>query len=469
MEQTKRNTLLIGAAATDITPELPDWIIGVGKAFVTDNGHSFEWSGRDEPTNTVHDPLTMQALYIEQDGERALVLSADLLFPLGAERVIEAAARAASVEPDAVFYAATHNHNGPVETDAYIERLVERAASCAAEAKAHACPSVVDHAWDTYDRLIYDRSAPWGPVDGRIDVLRFQHATTGRPIAFLMSYGCHPCSLSYDWNAVTADYPGVARRHVQTLMQTAVPVMFLTGCAANVQMIGVKKFEVPRMYLNVPKGDFEAVERLGTILAECAVAALKQNGKPVQTSRLEVGQKVIELPIVFEATQAELQERREQITAMASHSASGTVPPWKKTLERVYGDMIDQAIDLASAPQPKRPIDTGFLILGDFALIATPLELTWQMGVRVRDDSPYPVTISATTTFGYDGYLTERRFYEQERENWNYEAMGMTAMTGYVPAAEAPDVLHGAILAQLNAMRQPSRTERTHKTSAPCI
>ncbi len=443
----------IGAAQADVTPELPDWIVGMGRTFVAHDGTPYEWTGRDKPASSVHDPLTMQALYIESDGPQALLLTADLLYPIAAAQVAEAASHAADVPLESVFYAATHNHNGPVESERYIQLLVERASECAVQAKEQASPAVTEYGWDTYDRIIYDRSEPWGPVDGRVDAVRFSDAATRRPIALILSYGCHPCSFDYGWNEVTADYPGAARRHAQAMMGQAAPVLFLTGCAANVQMIGVRRFEIPRMYLNTPKSDFECVERLGRIIAERAVAALEKNGQTVATDSLSVWRETFGVPIAFEVTEEELRERRAGLPTLVRKTAGPAIPPWEKTRERVFGEMLDEALELVLLRNPRRLIETGFLVCGDLAIVATPLELTWQMGARVRQRSPFPVTITGTTVFGYGGYLAESRCYAQPREAWNYEAIGLAGLTGWVYQPRAPEAYLAAVTERLAEAR----------------
>ena len=444
--------LHIGAAEADITPSLPDWIIGVGKAFTIDDGPSFKWTARDAPAEEVHDPLSLQVIYLEQAGTRAVLLTADLLYPIGADRVVQAVAHAADVPPDAVFYAAAHNHNGPVESDAYTELLVERATRCAADAKARACPAVIDHAHDNYNRLIYDRSEPWGPVDGRIEAVRFNNADTGRPIALLLNYGCHPCSLDYDWNAVTADYPGAVRRHARRRIGADVPIAFLTGCAANVQMVGIRRFDAPRMYINTPKSDYETVDRLGRIIAERALRALDDEPRPLAADSIAVWREPIEIPVVFEATESEIRRRRADAETLAKAAAGPAIRPWEQTLQRVFCEMLDQSLQLVRRPDPRRPVHTGFLLLGDLAIVATPLELTWQMGARMRRGSSFPVTIIATTVFGYDGYLTESECYAQPRDDWSYEANGLSGVTGWTYRPDAPAAYLDAVTQRLAAV-----------------
>ena len=54
------------------------------------------------------------------------------------------------------------------------------------------------------------------------------------PIGVLWNYACHPVGFP-DYLAVSADYPGVVRRHLRKRMGNDLPVIFLPGFAGNVR------------------------------------------------------------------------------------------------------------------------------------------------------------------------------------------------------------------------------------------
>ena len=202
------------------------------------------------------------------------------------------------------------------------------------------------------------RDEPWGPVDGSVDVVQFVEPDTRRTVAQWWNYGCHACSLSWDFNQISADYPGALRRHVTHSLEAPFPIAFFSGCTGNVQTTGMKRFSSPpQMYLGVPKGDFEMVERLGACVA-----------------------------VVF-----------------------------------------------------------------------TPLEVTWQIGSRIREQSPFPVTLISTTSLGFESYLTESKFYQLEPEQRPYETFGLQAMAGFTYSPATPAAFEQAVIAEL---------EKIHKGTA---
>ena len=114
------------------------------------------------------------------------------------------------------------------------------------------------------------------------------------------NYGCHACSLSWDFNQISADYPGALRRHVHEATGASCPIGFLSGCTGNIQPIGLQRFtDPPNMYLGVPKGDFELVERLGQCVAEAGLAALENTPEELTDGALRWTHAEVDLPIAF--------------------------------------------------------------------------------------------------------------------------------------------------------------------------
>jgi hypothetical protein len=49
-------------------------------------------------------------------------------------------------------------------------------------------------------------------VDRRVAVLAVDAADSGAPLAVLFGVGCHPVTMGWDHNEISADFPGVAQR-----------------------------------------------------------------------------------------------------------------------------------------------------------------------------------------------------------------------------------------------------------------
>jgi hypothetical protein len=450
---TQSDALVVGAAEVDITPSWPMHLVGMGRDFVAHDGRNFAYSARDEPASETHDPIMLQATYLRVGSQAVIIISADLVYTAALDALRAAVAQACRLPVQAVIYAATHNHNGPAGTERYAALLCERAAECALRAMASAVTAVVEHAQGHFDRLMHDRAEPWGPVDGAIDVLRFRACDGENTIAMWWSYGCHPCSLSWDFNQFSADYPGAIRRHVaqaQVQVQEApFPVSFLSGCTGNIQPIGMMRFSSPpEMYLGVPKGDYEMVERLGQCVAEAGLRALSEQSRPLATDGYSLTYHSASLPVQLLLDKAGLQQLRTSLGETLAQKVAGASPESSinDDLSRLLGDWVDELLPQADAVCPTHAVSSAIFAIGGLAVIFTPLELAWQIGKRIRERSPFTTTLMSTTSLGYESYLTEPKFYALPIDKRPYEAHGLMATAGYSYTPASADVFEEVVV-----------------------
>ncbi len=65
-----KNYLKFGAAEIEITPQKPMQLVGMGREFIAADGEKFSYSNRDKPARKTHDPLLLQATFINSGGEK---------------------------------------------------------------------------------------------------------------------------------------------------------------------------------------------------------------------------------------------------------------------------------------------------------------------------------------------------------------------------------------------------------------
>jgi len=446
------NQILLGAAEIDITPKSPVQLVGMGRLFVAHDGESFEYSKRDNPTSEIHDPIMLQATCLCQDDKKIIVLTADLLYTVALKEVQTAVAQACGISEESVFYAVTHNHNGPCGTDEYIAFLCKQAAECAKQAAANPRPVIAEHACGKFDRLSYDRAEPWGEVDGSVNVIKFTECETEKLVAMWWNYGCHPCSLSWDFNQISADYPGIIRKKISEIIGESVPISFMLGCAGNVQPSGIKRFtEPPQMYLGVPKGDFEMVERLGNCIAEAGLFALKNKSRQLNLTNLQFEHYNIDLPIHVNHDIEKMCEIRDSFINLNSPKLHDSDPTddLLKDASKIMSQWVDNIIEQGDNEKKIRTITGGMISLGDIAVVFTPLEVAWQIGVRIREKSPFPVTLISTASLGFESYLTEKKFYELKPELRPYETFGLQVMAGFTYTPETPASFENGVISRM--------------------
>ena len=219
----------------------------------------------------INDPLFADALVLESDAARAVILTLDLcvLETSLADALRKVVGASAGCPPEAVFIACSHTHSGPypcrtaiggaeplpgilrnAASQAYadaLEKILERVADMAAR---NLSPSALRQRSSTfgmgYTRRVrlddgsigmawnlreWDGPEPEPAGDQAFEVLIIERENA--PSILLWNTAAHPVVLGKQSNVVSADWPGAAR----AAMESAMPnfrSMFLHGAGADV-------------------------------------------------------------------------------------------------------------------------------------------------------------------------------------------------------------------------------------------
>jgi neutral ceramidase len=436
--------LLAGVARVVITPP-----VGI---------HLTGFAGRP-PSTGVHDDLTATALVLAEGGagdageaqgaqgaagdarRRVALLALDLLGVQGESLVPAIKDRlheVTGIPPERVFLNCSHTHYGPVLApareggeDAIAERyrstLPDYLAGVVATAGEALRPVTLAAARGAVrvginrrerrpdGRIILGQN-PEGTLDSEVLVWRFDAADgpevepgaplgwprrAGEPVAVVVNYACHGVSLGSRVRQVSADFPGVTRDVVEQLVGGK--ALYLQGAAGNINpaLMG---------------SDWDHPRRLGHALgAEAAKAAL--TAQPVSAVPLRVARETLELPALIpesveagrervallEAEQARLEQRGSDAGAGARWWAA-------QRLERAR-----QGLAALETGQPLPPVtgEVAALRLGEAAVVTCPGELFCEIGMAIKQASPFPWTAMAAYTDGTVGYLPTRAAYPE--------------------------------------------------------
>jgi len=229
-----------GAAKVDITPPLGLKMYGYG--------------GRKEGATGILDPLYARVLVLEAGDQRIAMVVCDLgrpFAPAWIERLRQDAREKYGISY--VVQAAIHTHAGPEITDDYpplqgpdwetpilekIERAMGEAQHGAVEARLG---TGYGAAYIGHNRLreqpsgrfgwfmVNPTMVPTAPVDPTVSILRIDDAS-GKPLAILVNYACHPVIFGPDNRQYSADWPGVMDSTVERALASegsgAAPVCF---------------------------------------------------------------------------------------------------------------------------------------------------------------------------------------------------------------------------------------------------
>jgi hypothetical protein len=146
----------------------------------------------------------------------------------------------------------------------------------------------VETMYQPADPYVLPRGMRFGPTDPTLSLLSFSDCD-GRPIATLFHLACHPVTVYPFHKGISPDWPGL----VATSLEAALGglALFLQGCAGDI---------VPA------RRGLEACDRMARLIAERALAALKQT-QPLPASPLQALNATVSLPLT-EAARKDMQQ-----------------------------------------------------------------------------------------------------------------------------------------------------------------
>ncbi len=389
----------VGAARANITPPVGHRMSGYGN--------------RTHGSDGIHDELRAKVLYVDDGTTRAVIAANDLLY-LNAEAVAEVRRRvseAAEVPAENVFVCCSHTHGGP-DTGygepsedrmraAYVETLFYKIAGAAAEARRSALPAKMgrrrvetqcgtNRRERTPDgRVILGRNLH-GPVARFADVLRFDDAGTGRPLALLFSHAVHGTTLGGDNYLTTSELSGWAERFAEAAFPGSV-AMFCNGCAGDINPD--------------PRGAFEHVDLLGTRLGAAVVGGATQVEQMTEEVKVTCHLETAILPVEdmpsLEACRKEVAEAEAGLKALEGESSGRRWQPERRL--RVARQMLAAAE--SGQVDPGLPFEIQAVALNDAALVGFPGEIFVEIGMEIERRSPFPRTLTIAYANGSLGYF----------------------------------------------------------------
>jgi hypothetical protein len=223
-----------GSARVEITPPLGTPLNGYGDRL-----------GRE--SLSVHDPLFVRCLYLNDGQTSVFVLTSDLCI-MNRElraRVLELAPK--EVPGENIILTATHTHSAQggmiqnllfrVVSGRYCPEVLEQTAQRFAEAMRAAYDSrkraaIGYGSFEQHD-LSSNRRVDKGPIDTQVGVIRVDDGD-GNPLAIIANFAAHPTTVSdKDLYLISADYPGFFYSHLEQLVGGACVAMFMNGAEAN--------------------------------------------------------------------------------------------------------------------------------------------------------------------------------------------------------------------------------------------
>ena len=382
----QNGNLQVGRAMVNITPSTPIPMSGYG--------------GREGPFEGIHDSLYTRVIVFDDGARKAALISADVIgfsheFWRRITRKIQAET---TIDSHYVLLNATHNHGGPVtrvysETEspdvlAYAEDLEQNILDAVNYAAANLQPARLGFGQGTCKMNMNRRARnadggitlgknPYGPADHTVGVIKIENAQK-TPFALFINWPCHGTVMGGRNYQITGDWPGAAARYVESSLGNN-PVAAITAGASG---------DIDPIYRVLPEfGSRGEAEVTGIILGE-EVVRVSQQIETYPFGTIRSLQRVITLPGKQRGDSYQPQETYE--------------------------------------PGPDVTVRLTTLQIGPIVLVGISGEVMTDIGMQIKEQSPYKSTVVITHCNGSSGYLVTDETYDQG----GYEAMATRVMAG---------------------------------------
>ncbi len=385
----------------------------------------------------VLDNLEINALALESNGKKALMLSADLIgleMDL-LERFIKNISAATGVPEAGIYIACTHTHTGPSAADSgsseaevkYTEFLAAKAVDAATFAIADLKDAKMGFGIGNAPKVAFVRrfrmkdgsiqtnpgvnnpniAEPIGQVDERVNVVRFDRP--GAETIVLVNFGNHPdvvggCKISADW-------PGFLRKYVEKAIDNT-KCVFFNGAQGDVNHVNVHP---EGGYLNDLFMDFDDVARgyahskyIGRVVTGGVLQAYDKV-KYVDVEDIQFVKKMIKIP----SAMPDKKDLPEAYRIKELHEAGkdSELPYKGMMLTTVVAEAL-RMVRLENGPEAFEMPLTG-IALGPIAFIGIPGEPFTGIGLGLKASEAFELVLPTCLTNGSEGYFPMKEAYDE--------------------------------------------------------
>ncbi len=387
-------------------------------------------SGKAMDANAVHDPLHARAIVLD-DGETTLAIT--VLDALGAppEMLNEAkqiAAEKTGIPVERMLISSTHSHSTPPSnrtegspgdvayrallvnglSQAIIEAFEKREPASVGVASHDLPEEVFNRRWflkpgkmpvNPFEKMdivkmnpgtspdVLDR--PAGPTDPELMVLSLQNAKR-KPIGLLANYALHYVGGVTERNA-SSDYFGEFSRLMPSRLRAGpefVAVMS-NGASGDIN-------NIPFLVNRPPREPFEQIRIVATKAADAAYFAYK---------KIDSHDPNVTLDMIEREVDIKYRRPSEDDVAAAQKVLALTDPDDISKLPNKAQDYARQTIRAHEREEEFLTVTIQAIRVGEFAIVGIPFETLVEIGLEIKDRSPFAKTMVIGLANGRHGYL----------------------------------------------------------------
>lgn len=412
--------LKAGTAAVDISPTV------------------FPIQLRSGPSNYVHDPLHVRAIAFQNGEGRAVIALMDAI-GVGREMCDEAKAAAAAKtgwSPDEMLVSGTHTHTAPKGGDtspgriAYEKRKLEGLTEALIKAIESLEPAEVGFASDEEPSEVYNRRyflkegtmdknplgtydkvrtnaprqnlvKPAGPTDPEVCVVDVR-TRKSRALGLIANYSLHyvagvPKIIEENGKEVgmaSADYFGEFSRIMPYRIGGSKPpenfvAMMTNGTSGDINNID---FDGTR----APRAPFEQIRVVANKTADAAWRAVKKIETYDESPLVAMRQREVELN--YRKPSAGEIERALELMKLSSKE--------RNEINQRTSSVASRTLEYSEPEMEKtEPVIIQAVRIGDQAIVSMPFEVLVEIGLELKEKSPFPHTFTISLANGGYGYL----------------------------------------------------------------
>lgn len=414
----------------------------------------------------VHDDLYSKAMVIENNGVKVAIVSCDLSrINAGIVSIVRALIqKSTGIAVDHIMIGATHTHTGPVILDkdnkdklrevsnALLDNYITKLPSLIEEsvikannalAPANLFIGLGQEASISFNRRYYmtDGSVGWnpgklnpniikpaGPIDPDVFVL-YAETPDGKAISTYVNFALHLDNVG--GTEISADLPYTMSVILGKMKDPEMVSIFSQGCSGNINHFNVKD--------SGRQTSHAEAQRLGTVLSGEIIKTYTRLDT-VDIGNISIKREIVKLPLA-EVSPDEIIKARQ---------IAGT---YGKPNAAPFMELVNASKILDVYGRKGKPIDAEvqvFAIGDEMAIVSLPGEIFTELGMYIKDRSPYRHTIIVELANGAIGYVPDRKAYVEGA----YEPVSSRCAPG------SGEILAGKALALLNELKGSTQTKK---------
>jgi len=426
--QESLDGLKVGFGACEITPRRPTPMAG--------------YYGVRFSTGT-HDPLWAKSTVLDDGQTRVVLVVVDLIStnPWMVRETRKLVQEELGIPASHVMISATHSHTGPMlyepeerlaarfgnqtdEAKEYMIGLPERIAKSVFDAVANLRDRTAWYAIGQENQLAFNRrffmkdgTVGWNPGKLNANIVREAGPTDdalpfvaffdepGKLAGLLSSFAIHLDTVGgTQWSA---DMPYTIQETLGKVFGPSAHLQYATGACGDVNHIDVR--------MGNRQGGHQEAARIGTRLSGSILRSWNLL-QPVASTRLGASHRIVRLPVHPHSA-----ERSEWAKGVLAKMNDSPLPPFMEMVEAY------RIADVEAHPDGMLDAEVQVLTLGDqVAWVSLPGEIFVQLGMAIKDASPFAITSIHELANGSIGYVPTRQAYAQG----NYEVISARCAQG---------------------------------------